>query len=177
MIFVLGVGRSGTSTVARIIHQKNIACMGHEFPQPNGFNPLGYWEDKEVRRLLSTFLTGNVSSFVVNVEKLHRNRGCNKPILGFKHPVLCGVPREVWLSLQPKAIYWCTRPKEATIVSMMRFREFNRGSADVAKATHLYNNRMEMLSKNLDNLPFVKTIDFSEYRMDEWVLKQILTSL
>ncbi len=44
-IVVLGMHRSGTSVVANILNRVGIS-MGEEFLDPDGFNPKGYFEDK-----------------------------------------------------------------------------------------------------------------------------------
>ena len=42
---VVGTGRSGTSTVARVMHEKLGISMGNEFVPSNEFNEKGYYED------------------------------------------------------------------------------------------------------------------------------------
>ena len=44
-IIVLGSGRSGTSTVARLCHTRIGVCMGHVLKQGDPLNPNGYYED------------------------------------------------------------------------------------------------------------------------------------
>ena len=51
MIFVIGTGRSGTSTVSRILHTRCDVCMGRELPKRRGepvyedqaFSTLNHW--------------------------------------------------------------------------------------------------------------------------------------
>ena len=49
-IIVTGVGRSGTSAVARVLHESGLP-MGHELEGPSPFNPAGLYEDSDVWRL------------------------------------------------------------------------------------------------------------------------------
>ena len=44
-VLVIGCGRSGTSTVARILHNRFNVKMGETFEPPNDANPQGYYED------------------------------------------------------------------------------------------------------------------------------------
>ena len=50
-IIVTGVGRSGTSAVARVLHETLCICMGHDLPKPTDANPEGSYEDKGFRHL------------------------------------------------------------------------------------------------------------------------------
>lgn len=50
MIIVTGAGRSGTSAVARVLHESGLS-MGQDFGEPSEFNPLGFYEELAVRSL------------------------------------------------------------------------------------------------------------------------------
>jgi len=56
---VIGTGRSGTSTVARVLHEKLNVFMGYHFPETTDQNPKGFWEDLEFnewnKALISNF--------------------------------------------------------------------------------------------------------------------------
>ncbi|KKN11705.1 hypothetical protein LCGC14_1023770 [marine sediment metagenome] len=45
MILVLGTGRSGTSTIARLLHTELGVSMGTRFKDPDSANAKGYYED------------------------------------------------------------------------------------------------------------------------------------
>ncbi|MEO8034892.1 MAG: sulfotransferase [Acidobacteriota bacterium] len=48
-IVVVGMHRSGTSLVARLLHAMGCyAGEEHQFPPPDVFNPTGYWEHRDV---------------------------------------------------------------------------------------------------------------------------------
>ena len=55
-IFILGMGRSGTSAIARVL-----ALCGASLPQsllgPNEGNPRGYWEPLEALHINEEFLS------------------------------------------------------------------------------------------------------------------------
>ena len=50
LIIVTGAGRSGTSAVARVLHESGVT-MGRDFGPPSEFNPLGFYEELPVREL------------------------------------------------------------------------------------------------------------------------------
>lgn len=49
-IIVTGAGRSGTSAVARTLHESGLS-MGQDFGPPSEFNPVGFYEELAVREL------------------------------------------------------------------------------------------------------------------------------
>jgi hypothetical protein len=54
-VLVLGVPRSGTSTVAGVLHHLGV-FMGERFPDPSPMNPRGFFEDQEIIELHRHFL-------------------------------------------------------------------------------------------------------------------------
>lgn len=50
LLIVTGPGRSGTSAVARVLHESGL-CMGTDFGPPSEHNPLGFYEELSVREL------------------------------------------------------------------------------------------------------------------------------
>jgi len=178
MIFVVGTGRSGTSTVARLVHQSGRACMGHNFVSPDRLNPDGYWEDMTVRKSIRSLIKGDIERFLEKLHAAHEEYGCKADNIGFKHPLLFEVPRQVWMDLSNKDpglfLYWAIRPEELVIPSAVRVWVFRgqRRKGD-KEARTLYHNRMGALEKNVRGLPFAKIIDFSEPRTDAWVLSKL----
>lgn len=55
VIVVLGMQRSGTSTIARAVHALGVP-LGNNLLPANIFNPRGYWEDQRIWRLNQNFL-------------------------------------------------------------------------------------------------------------------------
>jgi len=169
MIFVTGVGRCGTSTVARVIHQNNVACMGHRFSVADKHNIDGYWEDLDIAE---SGVPPVHPYFYTLLRTIHGSYGCTRPI-GYKHPRLVDlVSRDEWLQLMPRAVFVCVRSKEKVIRSMMR-----KSGNSKSVVESFYRFRKRNLNKNLINLPFVYTIDMDHMRSDEWVLNQILLHL
>jgi hypothetical protein len=44
---VAGVGRSGTSATARVLHESGVR-LGHDFYEPDEFNSTGYYQEREI---------------------------------------------------------------------------------------------------------------------------------
>jgi len=64
-IAVIGMHRSGTSLVARLLHAMGCyAGEEHELPPPDVFNPTGYWEHCDVRALDEEILTALDASWL-----------------------------------------------------------------------------------------------------------------
>ncbi len=76
VIVVLGMQRSGTSTIARAIHALGVP-LGNNLLPANIFNPRGYWEDQRIWRLNQQFLDLIGAS--------HQTGGVNCPSI-LEHP-------------------------------------------------------------------------------------------
>ncbi len=55
MILICGSGRSGTSAVARLLHEAGIG-MGHDLIEPDEFNAEGYFEERGVVKMNDALL-------------------------------------------------------------------------------------------------------------------------
>lgn len=121
MILVVGPGRCGTSTVARILHEDLGVHMGNSFREPDEQNPYGYYEDVAFRNLNAGFLEGTVP-FPQFVDRLHTlitsRRG--RP-WGVKDPRLCYLA-PYYLAACPErtTIIRCRRPAGEVARSMSR---------------------------------------------------------
>jgi hypothetical protein len=123
MIIVTGVGRSGTSTVARILHEETHVCMGHKFPPPDEWNPKGYYECCGSFQTLDqkhNYADCATHQFLDNVDmewslaRFHDIYHCEKQYYGMKHPKLCEMNMN---ALQPSLIIVCTRRRQDVIKS------------------------------------------------------------
>ena len=120
-IFVVGVGRSGTSTVARLLHTEFGICMGQRFREPDEKNEKGYYEDLDLKSLNEQFLIGALTnpSFITALENELAKPWRQKIQWGFKDPRLCELGGIYFTYLQPIVIR-CCRPKEQVIKSLQR---------------------------------------------------------
>lgn len=118
MILVVGPGRCGTSSVARILHENGVS-MGHLMNRADRYNPAGYYEDMELLEVNRAFFRGKINedTFVFMVRNILDNR--YEP-WGLKDTRLCHLlPFYLPLLANPRFIR-CRRPKEDIIKSMMR---------------------------------------------------------
>ena len=116
---VLGCERSGTSAIARGLHELGV-CMGHELPRPDQDNPQGYFEDELMRNpsVLLSWEKIQPEAWLHDLELSHR--GCEAPIWGVKHPTLSeAAPRLIW-ALRPAFIAITTRKEEKVVASLVR---------------------------------------------------------
>jgi hypothetical protein len=181
MIYVVGTGRSGTSTVARVLHESLGICFGHRFDEPNEFNPKGFYEDLDVREnLVDGLIQGKISpqAFKMGVDRIHRKNKCSDKPIGFKHPLLSYLDRATWVGLDPELVIWCVREEEKCVQSMVKYRNYRTiGQVDqdwaTWHATHTYTVRYRKLENSLKGLDFVKVLDFNEFRSDVWILSSL----
>lgn len=87
--FVLGPGRSGTSTIARILHNHFKISMGEHFRPPDEHNKNGYYEDLEFKSANESFITGQLffAQWITIIEREIKKR--NGKVWGLKDPRLC----------------------------------------------------------------------------------------
>jgi hypothetical protein len=57
-ILVVGTGRCGTSTVARVLHEQLGVCMGSRFREADANNPRGFYEDLDALEANQRLLAG-----------------------------------------------------------------------------------------------------------------------
>lgn len=148
MILVLGTGRSGTSEVARFLHEVLGVHMGNAFHIGDQFNPKGYYEDREIQALhLSFWMMGLDKTDDKIPWKLWRERqeayiASKKEPWGFKDPGVADVPELLneWLKHDPDIIF-TTRDWEDTIQSFMRMKGIDRNEAERVLTQRDTNNR------------------------------------
>ena len=128
---VMGTGRSGTSTVARILHTKLHVSMGDELNPPDAGNPDGYYEDLDFLLMNKCLTTDqiNFSTFAVETEKLICKRNANDRLWGFKDNRLCFLLGFYYSLLNDPKIIVCERDLNLTLDSMKRTwgRDYSTG--------------------------------------------------
>ena len=130
-VLVMGVGRSGTSTVARILNNCFGICMGHDFAKTNPAQPNGTFESRSMniatKRLLAI---ANVKLWLESYAKMHKgfeNRGpdtntCQSEFHGVKVTHLAGMTPIMLRGIDPRLVIMCKRDRELTIASLERWR-------------------------------------------------------
>jgi len=123
-VIVVGTGRSGTSTVARILHEHFHICMGHYLKPPDHANPLGFYEDFLVHGLLQQVVEGGMSPSIVlhNLNLMHA--GCE--VWGLKNNWILEGPLALLQTLAPELVIRTWRPLGKTVQSWVQ-KEVRRG--------------------------------------------------
>ncbi len=159
---VIGTGRCGTSTVARILHDKLGIYMGESFLQPDEHNPDGYYEDAEFVSFNHRFYrrgldVQNWLAYTLNL--IAKRQSMQKP-WGIKSIRITDV-LGLYLSFfdKPKLIY-CHRKKEDTLASFIRCYSYSQ-----AQAENIYWFRTKVSERLLQGRDYL-SLDFTE-RLDE----------
>lgn len=170
VVFVTGTGRSGTSTVARLLHAELGVPMGTRFRQPDKDNPDGYWEDQEFVRWNKAFLAGEVgySEFMHRIGDVMKERKQCYETWGFKDPRLAYL-LGIYLTANDDSacVICCTRDEEAVVASCRRCYGWTE-----EEATKMYRGRTESIA-NLRRYVPMTDIDFCIRRTDESVMDQV----
>jgi len=166
---VLGTGRSGTSTVARILHTCFDIFMGENFRSPDKNNPKGFWEDIEFRNINNAILTGEANEYQWrNVfEHLIIKRRTMYKSWGIKDPRICDLIKLYLEYFKKPIIIRCNRNMQSIIDSMVSCYGWAYEEAE-----KLYRHRMSMLDAHLDGREVLE-ISFDEDISDEKIVELI----
>lgn len=168
MILVIGTGRSGTSTVAKLLHEHGIS-MGNSFNSSTQHEDGCNYEDLECKKINTAFLEGK-TSYNVYIRKLckygkDRDKQANG-IWGVKHPAITYV-LGIYLQVFDPVIINCTRDRDSVVKSVMRCYNWTREESE-----HLYDYRTIMLETLLSRIEHL-AIDFTERLSDDYIWEQI----
>jgi len=157
MIIVLGPGRCGTSTVARLLHTKLSISMGKSFREPDVSNPQGFYEDLDFKTLNQLRLSDQIDNFYFQ-EKLVKLMRSRKELFGIKDPRIC----HLWQTYQPYTARYivCTRRPQLIVKSLIANYGWSEEESKQLVATRL--NGIRMLLEGHDAL----RIDFSIKRTE-----------
>lgn len=114
-IIVVGTGRSGTSTVSRILHERMGVCMGHFFRMHTIHD---YYEDLMAHGLNRMLGAGQVTvlDWRLSMAKAHANCGD----WGFKDPYFLYASPKAIEQIQPRLFIRTWRSQEETVESWIR---------------------------------------------------------
>jgi len=153
MIIVLGPGRCGSSTVARLLHNLGIS-MGKRFREPDSSNPQGFYEDLDILELNDMLLTGQCT---INYFQKKLDKFINKSE-GVKDPRICHLFK--YYRKYPARYILCTRRPQLIIKSMMA----NYGWSE-EESKQLLMVRLNGIDRLLEGRDALR-IDFSSKRTD-----------
>lgn len=167
---VVGTGRSGTSTVAGILHNKMDVFMGYEFPPANHTNPDGFWEDIEFYRMNKMFVFGKINYPIWKKEiiEIIANRIEMRKPWGFKESRMAELVGLYLGFFENPKIIRCKRNKELVISSLMRCYGYSK-----EMATAFWEKREPILNNILSGKDYL-TIHFGEDRVAD---KEIIDSI
>ncbi len=171
-VLVMGVGRTGTSTVARILNNRFGICMGHDFAKTNPAQPNGTFESRSVnqatKRLLST---ANVAMWLASYAKMHE--GCNARVHGVKVTHLAGMTPIMLRAIAPRLVIACKRDRDLTIASLKRLRG---RTGDWEGFFDERTRAMERMERETD-YPFHTVLFGQEHRSDDDIVRDLLASI
>ena len=174
--FVLGTGRCGTSTVARILHEHFKIPMALDEDRLRKFhhtNPDGAYEDWDIYNMNRWFIDGKIGIrewlALCDSHILARKRKWKGQPWGWKD-----IPSTTFMGLmllffdEPPRIIRCMRDRRLVLKSMVKNFVQTRSDAE-----YQHDSGIIQLDRILQYIPHL-VIDFgSEQRSDEWVIKQI----
>ena len=114
-VIIVGSGRSGTSTIARLCHEELGICMGHYLKDPDYMNPEGYYEDLISHALVRTMVDGSYTADRYLSLMNHFHKDCL--LWGAKDPWFLFLPDQTLLQLKPKLCIVAHRDLESTVKS------------------------------------------------------------
>jgi hypothetical protein len=179
IVLVIGPGRCGSSTTARLLHENCNINMGEKWVrEPDSHNPNGYYEDYAFGEIIKNLMTPRVNSEeainqVIDFFKtVIAERSAKYTNWGFKANTLyTALPILVPLLPEPPHIIRCRRPLHPTVLSWVKvFRtSFRQCLVEILLREHT----MDMLSSQYD----FKDIWFDGHRTDESVLVELTTKI
>jgi hypothetical protein len=167
---VIGTGRSGSSTVARVLRNKMDVFMGYRFREPDDRNPSGYWEDVDICSPNWKFLNGKITygEWIEAIFSTVNDRVNMGIPWGFKDPDATHF-LGLYLSFfkKPKIIR-CVRKKELVVPSLMRC--FGHTEAEASDIVDM----KEMILDNILSEKSYLSIHFDEQKKtDDKIMNEI----
>ena len=175
-IVVVGTGRSGTSTVARLLATRcGVRMVRDNFLRPDRWNPLGYFEDRKMKTLVKKAMANQIDA--AEFARLAREwlqEGHDIP-WGFKVTQICHLRADAIAALDPAAIIVCVRERLATAHSMATWRVPGKN-----RTTSAGLEKYDLMVAGMLGLLHGRTVlwlDFSESRDEADLLNLIIDHL
>ncbi len=164
MILVIGTGRSGTSAVAKLLHEHGVS-MGTCFVSSAEHESGSTFEDTEIKKINMDFLK-NKRTYDDYLNRLCRYGRMKKGQWGVKHPMITHV-LGIYLQVFDPIIIRCTRDREGVVKSCMRCYGFTQKQSE-----NLYDYRTAILDSVLGRVEHLE-IDFTERLDEDYIWKKV----
>lgn len=194
-VLVTGVGRTGTSAVARVLHEQLGVCMGpddEELREPTKANPRGDYEDRAFRQLHIQVTNGRVERETFErraMDLLGRRSEAHTPSFevysawldetvrgplpgdpwGFKDPRACHVLDFYLGRGMPLKLVVCERDFDDVLDSWGRVCAGRR--RDHRREIHARSEALERATEEHDADPL--RLDMTEHRSDAWIRERL----
>ncbi len=178
MILICGSGRSGTSAVARLVHEAGIS-VGNDLIEPDEFNAEGYFEERLVVMMNDALLNDvglhkwfSVASRAEILAAAHARGDMMREIVAAATPAWKD-PRfswtlEAWMELlpEPPRVIVCLRSPDEVVASTLRY--YGLGGDEPTRAVeHGWRAEYERLLEVIDEYRLDATsVDFGELNAD-----------
>jgi len=164
---VLGPGRCGTSTVARLLHTKLNISMGEHFRLADRYNVNGYFEDLEFKNPNEFFIKGSYSfkkwNMIIQREIEKRERFS----WGLKDPRLCYLLGFYLCYIENPIFIRCRRELKKIANSLTKCYGWSYSNAiKVIKMRELFLDRILKNRRVLD-------ISFDNFKTDEEIVIEL----
>lgn len=170
-VIIVGPPRSGTSAVARVLHEQMGVCMGLNFVKPNKHNSNGFYEDADFIYANQDFLLGKInfcewwdatSSFFNKMMSLGKAWGFKDSRINYLFGLFI-------INFEDPLIIRCHIDLDTTVKSMQGCL-----SLTTKEAVSIYNNMNICLDRILKNREYIN-IDLNKHLSDEQIQQTILT--
>ena len=178
MIIICGSGRSGTSAVARLVHESGIS-VGNDLIEPDEFNAEGYFEERLVVMMNDALLNDvglhrwfSVATRTEILAAAHARADMMREIAAAATPAWKD-PRfswtlEAWMELlpEPPRVIVCLRSPDEVVASTLRY--YGLGGDEPTRAVeHGWRAEYERLLEVIDEYRLDATsVDFGELNAD-----------
>lgn len=168
---VTGIGRSGTSTVAKILSTRFNIIMGLQFSGPTKNNPEGLWEDLHFKEANKAFIFGDITYkyWLRLISEITEDRAKPGIEWGFKDPnaaFILGL--YIGMFYKPNII-WCHRDKDLICKSFKKCYGWDKEQTE--EYYRIKYNTVKRILRSYDN--YLK-IDFKTDRLtDEDIIQRI----
>jgi hypothetical protein len=121
-ILILGVGRSGTSKIAEILHSRFGVCFGHDPSMLRDFRGETVYEDAGLKKMIKRVVKGDVGidSWLEKFQATHKD--CTAEFTGVKLLDFAALSIDEFLAIGPRLIVRTYRPFRSCVESWVRYR-------------------------------------------------------